>query len=129
MEEQITDEHRSIEELLVELETLLAQGEPRPTHLLDKLGILRSRLVAHFETEGDSDLYTQVSARSPQLASELAELRVEHGSILEMFQDTQAATRRLAEIRAEARELLSGLIASVRAHEQAEAEILRKGLG
>ena len=125
----ITDEHRSIDELLGELEQLVAQDHGQPSQdLHEKLSTLATRLVAHFETEGESDLYTDVADRMPELAAELSELRVEHGSIIEMLDDARGATRRVEVARSEATELVRGLISAVRTHEHAEEAISWIGL-
>lgn len=127
--DRITDEHGSIEQSLRELERTLNRGSKRPSRDLPaQLARLATTLLEHFATEGDSDLYADVVARRPDLAADLAELRVEHSSILEMLDDVRVAARRADAADLRTRELLKGLISSVRLHERAEAELLKDAL-
>lgn len=125
--EQITDDHHTLRALLGELDAAIADESAKSlAPLTTLLEMLTNRLAEHFQREEKSDLYVGIPKRVPDLAARLAELKVDHGTILELLIDARGAVNRLDAARTEVTGQVTKLIDTLRAHERSEAEIIQR---
>jgi hemerythrin len=125
--DQIRDDHHSLRVLLAQIEAEIEEDDDRPgPPLTQLLAQLTDHLAKHFQREEQSDLYVGVPKRVPELADALAELKVQHGTLIELAIDARGAARRLHEARAEATELTRALADTLRGHERRESEIMQQ---
>lgn len=125
--DDIRDDHLTLRDLLVQLDRTASEERARSDGSLEStFDALASHLVKHFRREEASDLYLLFPSRFPDLAARLAELKVEHGKLIELLVDAQGAAARLEEARSDLSSLVTILVEQLRAHEQTEAEILAR---
>ena len=114
--EQVTELCSAIE---VGRDPLSVELDPRRV-----LGTLSSELFRHFEAEESAAHFGTVAEERPDLLAEIVELKAEHRAMLETMKDLAW----IAEDPARWSELPSpalALVERLRAHERAEAELVR----
>lgn len=125
--EQIADDHLALRLLLRAIDGTLSEERSRDAEQLTvNLETLTKHLAKHFKQEEMSELYLHVPQRMPELAEQLAALKVDHGTLLELAIDASGAAGRLVEAQAEVTQLVSDLVEKLRDHESAESEIIQR---
>jgi hypothetical protein len=98
---------------------------PQELQPLPLIQALRAELSTHFEAEESRAHFGTMAQERPDLLPQIVELKSEHRTMLETVRNLALAVEdpaRWSELPAPAR----GLRAMLRAHEQAEAELVRK---
>lgn len=99
-----------------------AGTSPSPVALLSEL---RADMAGHFAAEEGRDYFGTVGDEAPQLAPQIADLKLEHGAMLAMVDALlllAADARQLRNVPAPAR----ALITTLERHERSEAVLLRE---
>lgn len=127
----VLSEHEHLRDTLKNLATLCSALEAGQTALPPELEprtlvqALRVELATHFEAEEGRAHFGTMAQERPDLLPQIVERKAEHRSMLDTVRDLALAvedTARWSELPAPARDLS----ASLRRHEQAEAELVRR---
>jgi hypothetical protein len=127
--ERALAEHRALRILLDEIEEATASPAPAEAMgpLIERLGVLRERLAAHFDGEERHGLFEQIRELAPEQLHECEKLCDEHLNLLKRVDHLRTAepeSRHTPQWLAGVRLLLSELAH----HESAENELLTRVL-
>jgi hypothetical protein len=125
--DHLTAEHRRLEHLLTQCAVAADTAAPPQGGFGMLLLQLRDELAAHFRQEEGGGCLEEAALRCPSLVPRIQAIEADHPHLLAAIDDllesagNPSATDRAARIAA--------LVQRLRAHERAECDIVRQGLG